>query len=218
MSKPCRVLFSKTGRSRYISHLDLQHTIQRSFIRAGVAMKHTNGFNPHPYMSVALPLSVGCGSVCELLDFELDDNTLFSEIPKKLNPVLPEGLEFIRAYTPESKFKKIKWVEVHGTWQYDNGSPQPSQLNDFFNSGEIVILKKTKRGIGEVDISPAINTIDFEQTHDGLSMKALLSAQEPSLNPDLLVKAVSVHIPECSPDAAFFQRIEIFSEDKQVFR
>ena len=52
----CRVVFEKTGRAKYISHLDLMRTFQHSFIRAGIRIKHTEGFNPHPYISIALPL------------------------------------------------------------------------------------------------------------------------------------------------------------------
>ena len=69
MNDAVRILFEKTGRARYISHLDLQHTIQRSFARAGIAVRHSNGFNPHPQMTIALPLPLGCESLCEIMDF-----------------------------------------------------------------------------------------------------------------------------------------------------
>ena len=49
-----RLLFSKTGRAKYISHLDLMRTFQRAFARAGIQIKHTEGFNPHPFVSIAL--------------------------------------------------------------------------------------------------------------------------------------------------------------------
>ena len=66
-----RLLFSKTGRAKYISHLDLMRTFQRAFSRAGIQIKHTEGFNPHPFVSIALPLSVGYSSQCEILEFGL---------------------------------------------------------------------------------------------------------------------------------------------------
>ena len=66
-----RIIFRKEGRAKYISHLDLMRTMQRVFIRAGVQIKHTEGFNPHPYMAFALPLSVGMESDYEILDFKL---------------------------------------------------------------------------------------------------------------------------------------------------
>lgn len=51
-----RILFSKDGTARFISHLDLMRTIQRSFLRAGISIWHTEGFHPHPYTAIPLPL------------------------------------------------------------------------------------------------------------------------------------------------------------------
>ena len=53
-----RLLFSKTGRARYISHLDLMRTFQRVFPRTELAIKHTQGYHPHPILSIVLPLPV----------------------------------------------------------------------------------------------------------------------------------------------------------------
>ena len=53
-----RLLFSKTGRAVYISHLDLMRTLTRAFLRAECRLKYSEGFNPHPQISIALPLSV----------------------------------------------------------------------------------------------------------------------------------------------------------------
>ena len=69
-----RALFEKTGNAAYISHLDLMRMFQRSFKRAGLPLTHTKGFNPRPSVSIALPMSLGVESVCELLDFELETN------------------------------------------------------------------------------------------------------------------------------------------------
>jgi len=71
-----RLLFAKTDRAVYISHLDLMHVLQRVFLRAGYQLKYSEGFNPHPVISIAVPLSVGHASVCELLDFTLLDEQL----------------------------------------------------------------------------------------------------------------------------------------------
>ena len=66
-----RLRFSKTGRAIYISHLDLMAAMQRAFARAELPLKFSEGFNPHPQISILLPLSVGTASVCELMDFRL---------------------------------------------------------------------------------------------------------------------------------------------------
>ena len=63
-----RIQFIKTDRARYISHLDLMRTFQRAFLRAGIPIKHTEGFNPHAFVSIPLPLSVGYSSACEVLE------------------------------------------------------------------------------------------------------------------------------------------------------
>jgi radical SAM-linked protein len=91
-----RLLFTKTGMAKYISHLDLMRTMQRALLRAGLEIKHTQGFNPHPHMVFALPLPVGCESLCELMDFELVKDVPADEIVPGLNRTLPEGIEFER--------------------------------------------------------------------------------------------------------------------------
>ena len=53
-----RILFEKKGNAVWISHLDLMRLFQRAFKRAGLPLTHTQGFNPRPSVSIALPLSV----------------------------------------------------------------------------------------------------------------------------------------------------------------
>ena len=92
MSK-LRFVFEKTGRARYISHLDLMRTFQRAFNRAGLELKHSEGFNPHPQISVLLPLQLGCESVCERLDADVLSPR--EGMTDELNRVLPEGVRMI---------------------------------------------------------------------------------------------------------------------------
>mgnify|MGYP002574509980 CR=1 FL=1 len=70
MSK-LRLLFVKEAQASYISHLDLMRTFQRAFFRAGLDIRHTEGFNPHAFVSIPLPLPVGFSSACEVLECEL---------------------------------------------------------------------------------------------------------------------------------------------------
>ena len=88
--RKCRIVFEKTGKAIYISHLDLMRTMQRIFVRTGISIKHTEGFNPHPYMVFALPLSVGTESLYELVDINLvDDNEDMDSMPSRLNVTAP---------------------------------------------------------------------------------------------------------------------------------
>lgn len=158
-----RLRFEKTGRAVYISHLDLMHTMQRAFSRAGYALKYSEGFNPHPQISIALPLSVGVGSCCELMDFRLNGDAALAELPARLTAAMPEGIRVTDCYVPETKFAALKYLQIEGRFVYDDRPPaeMAAALQTFFCGGSepIVITKKTKRGVGESDIRPAIRQL-----------------------------------------------------------
>ena len=215
-----RLRFEKTGRAVYISHLDLMHTMQRAFSRAGYALKYSEGFNPHPQISIALPLSVGTASFCELMDFRLKGETDIELLPKKLTDALPEGIRVTDCYIPEHKTAELKYLEIEGRFDYD-GKPADEMcraLRAFYARESIVIEKKTKRGIGQSDIRPAIRELSFETGEAQVKLHAVISAQEPTLNPALLADALCQLAPELSPDFAAFTRLETYLENMQIFR
>ena len=215
-----RLRFEKTGRAVYISHLDLMHTMQRAFSRAGYALKYSEGFNPHPQISIALPLSVGTASFCELMDFRLKDELDIKLLPEKLTDALPEGIRVTDCYIPEHKTAELKYLEIEGRFDYD-GKPVDEMcraLRTFYARESIVIEKKTKRGIGQSDIRPAIRELSFETGEAQVKLHAVISAQEPTLNPALLADALCQLAPELSPDFAAFTRLETYLENMQIFR
>lgn len=215
-----RMRFSKTGRAVYISHLDLMRTITRVFLRAEVRLKYSEGFNPHPQISIALPLSVGCESVCEIMDFKLNDDVQPKELIGLLSEQMPEGLEVLDIYESERKVKELKWLSVSGVFEYDERSSESMVplLEQFFSSESIVIEKKTKRGIGQSNIRPAIKQISFSADGSDVRLAAVISAQEPTLNPELLADALRQLAPDIAPDFAKFKRLEVFDENMQAFR
>lgn len=215
-----RMLFSKTGRAVYISHLDLMRTVTRAFMRAECKLRYSEGFNPHPNISIALPLSVGCESVCEIMDFKMREDMPCEEIRKRLMTQFPEGIEVIDVYEAGRKVKEIKWLRISGVFEYDerDAAAMAEKLNEFYSTESIVITKKTKRGMGESDIRPAIREIGFERNGSDVFMNAVISAQEPTLNPELIADALRQLAPDIAPDFAKFKRLEIFDENMQVFR
>ena len=215
-----RLRFTKTGRAVYISHLDLMHTMQRAFSRAGYELKYSEGFNPHPQISIALPLSVGAASLCEIMDFKLNGENDLSALPEKLSAVMPEGITVLEAYEPKRKPAEIKWLEIEGLFEYDerDAEKMADELAGFFAAEEIVISKKTKRGMGETDIRPAISRIAFAACEGGVKVSAVISAKEPALNPELLADALRQKKPELAPDFARFTRLETLDKNGEVFR
>ncbi len=196
-------------------------TFQRVFLRAGVNLRHTEGFNPHPYMTFALPLSVGIESICEMLDFDLSDNLDLDTLPGILNRTMPEGIEAIKAYQPIKKFVDIVWTEVEGNLIYDAGIREQTsdELTALFKSKELIISKKSKKGYVDTDIIPLIDSIRFEEkSKEMIAVHAVISAQNPSLNPDNMIAAVSVHLPSCAPDFAAFKRIDVYDANHTIYR
>ncbi len=215
-----RMLFAKTGRAVYISHLDLMRTITRAFLRAECRLKYSEGFNPHPNISIALPLSVGCESVCEIMDFKMLEDMPCEEIKSRISDRFPEGIEVIDVYEMQRKVKEIKWLRISGVFEYDerDAAQMAEKLNEFYAAESIVITKKTKRGMGESDIRPAIKEISFEASGRDVILSAVISAQEPTLNPELIADALRQLAPEYAPDFAKFRRLEIFDENMEIFR
>ena len=220
MSDKLRLRFEKTGRAVYISHLDLMHTMQRAFNRAGYRLKYSEGFNPHPQIAIALPLSVGAASRCEIMDFKLLEEPDLAELPARLTAVMPEGVRILEAYEPERKTAQLKWLKVEGVFEYDERDPNEmaAALRDFYSGGPVVITKKTKRGMGETDIRPAIREILFTPGDKLVNITATISAQEPTLNPELLAEALRQLRPEIAPDFAKFTRLETYDAEMQIFR
>ena len=213
-----RLRFEKTGRAVYISHLDLMATMQRAFSRAGLELKYSEGFNPHPLISILLPLSVGTASVCELMDFRLKEDADLRTLPARLTAVMPEGIRVTEAYPAEQKSARLKWLDVTGRLEYDRSAPAPEELQAFFDRDELVIERKTKRGMGLADIRPAIDRIAFAADGTDRILSARISAQEPTLNPDLLIQAMRQLQPELAPDFAEFTRLETYDADHNIFR
>ena len=168
---------------------------------------------------IALPLSVGCSSVCELMDFQLlEESVDITSLKDRLNATMPEGISVQEIYEPTRKNAELKWLEIEGTLEYDHGAPEIEKLEAFFAQSEIVIEKKTKRGIGQSDIRPAIRSIAFEPAGEDIRLRAVISAQEPTLNPDLLPSALRQLCPELAPDFAEFTRLETYDAEMRIFR
>lgn len=213
-----RMRFLKTGRAIYISHLDLMRTMQRAFLRAELPLKYSEGFNPHAQISVLLPLSVCAASVCELMDFSLTQEYDLAELPARLNNALPEGIEVLEVYEAENKVKNLKWLSIEGRFEYDNGKPDTSELSEFYNRAELLVVKRGKKGSTTIDIKPGIREISFSECDDEIIVSAVISAQQPTINPELLVSALRQMKEELAPDFAEFTRLETYFDDMRIFR
>ena len=217
-----RALFEKTGSAIYISHLDLMRAFQRAFKRAGLPLTHTQGFNPRPSVSIALPLSLGTESVCELLDFELDGSKIPNEeIKARLNECLIPGVKVRDVYDDFSKLKNLALLDCQVTLEYDSGVPADAQdkIQALFASEEILVEKKGKNGIVEQNIAPMIRRLTLEvNNNQELTLHALICCQNPTLNPAQLHAAICKYLPELTPNFVRYRRLEVYDINETVFR
>jgi len=214
-----RLRLSKTDTAKYISHLDLMSLMSRALQRAGVKLKFSEGFNPHPYLSVALPLPVGCGSICELLDFDAELDPPFEGLPDQINDVLPGGVRILEAYAPERKFNEITWIGMECLLYYSGGVGIniTEMLKERFSAESIIVSKRTKRGISDIDIIPFIRDIDITGD-DVVNLSAKVTAQNPSINPENILDAIERGNTGLAPDLVSFKRMEVFDGNMDVFR
>ncbi len=217
-----RALFQKTGRAIYISHLDLMRVFQRAFKRAGLPLTHTQGFNPRPSVSIALPLSVGVESGCELLDFDLEGEKVpCDEIRERLNAALVEGVRVLEVYEEAAKIKHLAFLDCVVTLEYDNGVPGDavSRIQNLFSQPEVLVEKRSKNGVKDENIIPMIRSLTVSQTDKNtLELAARVCCQNPTLNPNQLTAAIVKFLPELAPDFSSCRRVEIYDTEEKIFR
>lgn len=217
-----RALFEKTGPAVYISHLDLMRLFQRAFKRAGLPLTHTKGYNPRPSVSIALPLSLGVSSRCELLDFDLEgekiDNALIME---KLNEGLVAGVRVLQVYDGGTKIGKIGYLDCIVTLEYDRKLPEDAllHLEELFRRDALIVEKKGKNGVTEQNIIPMIRRLEvMQESAREIRLSAQVCCQNPTLNPMQLVAAIEKYLPDLAPVFAVCSRVEIYDTENNVFR
>lgn len=217
-----RLLFEKKGNAVWISHLDLMRLFQRAFKRAGLPLTHTQGFNPRPSVSIALPLSVGVESRCELLDFDLDGETLPNEqILSRLNGALVEGVKVLKVYDNGCKIRYLTYLDCAVELEYDAGIPEGAleEISSLFAREEIFVEKKGKSGVVEQNIKPMIRRLSVIPLDSSvIRLEARVCCQNPTLNPMQLSAAVNKYLPDLKPDFARCSRLELYDINETIFR
>ncbi len=186
-----RIKFTKTGNLRYISHLDLQRTFHRVLVRAGIPMWYTKGFNPHAKLVFALPLPIGCESMCELADLKTEREITEDEIKAQLNTQLTDEMYILDVYRPDTKFADIMYAEYRIIISSPNLKPDTAEIVSKLFSSPLYMMKRTKSEEKEVNISDFIKSFEAFFKDGALEIKTVLSAgSTANLNPEYLIAAL----------------------------
>lgn len=193
-----RINYSKSGRAIYISHLDLNRMMSRALRRAKLPMWYTEGFNPHPYITFALPLSLGQSSDCEFMDIRIEGDMTNDEVRSRLEEVLPEGFDIISVYEPVHDAKEIAkamyFVKV--IFADENEAKLFAQRAEELVNGEELIAEKSGKK-GHRKVMKLVNLIDYiydikiTSTENAVNLQCTLAAGNTNnLNPALLVETI----------------------------
>lgn len=209
MNNNVRVFFSKTGRAIYISHLDLYRVFQRAVKRCKLPVWETQGFNPHIYITFALPLALGTAGICESLDTKLTEYVSFEEICERLNSALPRDIRVLSAAEPVYKNTDIEKseYEIKISTDFD-------KLREFFAQEKIITEKKTKKGITEIDLKPMI---EISELCDGFIRMKLPSGTETNINANLVFDAFEKQY-DVEIDLLDIKRTAVYCKNGEIFR
>ncbi|MBQ3330152.1 MAG: DUF2344 domain-containing protein [Ruminococcus sp.] len=193
--KSVRVFYRKFGSCKYISHLDTNRVMLRAIGKSGLNVWRTEGFNQHAYITFALPLSLGFASECESMDFRLlDDNEDLSAIPGRLNACLPDGIRVLRCAESVYKPADIEAAKYAVILEAMNESEISSEelsekLKAFLALPEIIVQKKTKKGMKDVDLKPYILAFEMRGGEKVGFDLTLPAGSTLNINPNLLIGA-----------------------------
>ncbi len=221
---PLRIKFAKRGNLQYISHLDLVRNFTRYIIRSKLPVWYTEGFHPIPKLTFATSLSVGAESECEFLDVKLLELIEPSVIKKMLSDVMPNGLEILDAYFPNTKFTDIATSSYKIRIHTENASSELcDSIRKYVNEGPILIVKKTKSGEREIDIKERISAFDISFDNGNIAISCTLSADNANfLNPELLISALKARFGILSGDISkehyTILRTNLLTSEGRAFR
>ena len=217
-----RVKFAKEGAMKFIGHLDIMRYFQKAVKRANLDVAFSEGFSPHMIMSFASPLGVGITSTGEYFDMELKSATTSSDMVKRLNDAMAEGMKILSIRQVEDgKASKAMSLVAAADYRlkFRETAKLPEnwkeKLEEFKAQKEIVILKKTKKSEKEIDIKPWI--YELKLTDEGLFMK-VAQGSASNLKPDLVVSSLFNYLQKDIPSLITYQREEMYCmvDDKLV--
>ena len=191
--------YNKTGYLKYISHLDLMRLFHRAFKRADIKLKYSNGYNPHPKMVIAQPLSLGYESTSEYLEIDTWEDFEEDIILSRLNSILPNGIE-IKTCKILASFSKtlaalVEFAEYQIRIDYDD-SIRFENLANFLSSPEILVEKYQHKSNTTkiIDIKPLIKSFGYIINDNNIIIDTIIrTGSSQNLNPEHFIQGVIKH-------------------------
>jgi radical SAM-linked protein len=167
-----RVHFSKLGKGRFLSHLELMAVFSRALRRAKVPMRFSEGFHPLPRIILGPALAVGIESRSEYMDLEIQGAVDCCDLTSRLNREVPEWLRVLVAKEIPLKFPSISDSIISSTYVFslkellkdhflDSGDLD-KRLHVFRSNDTNYLEIKRKSGSSRIDLNQWIDRVHLE--------------------------------------------------------
>ena len=211
-----RLSFSKQGYAKYVSNLDLMRMFQRVFKIANVDIAYSQGFNPHQKISISNPLPIGVTGSEEYIDIQTNSVPDYDKMVSDINEILPPDIRILWAAEPKDNLNEIKMAEYDVKFTVLHKLPDFEEYVDALKvKDDIVVSKKTKRGISNVDIKPYIHNLEILES-DGyeFKLKMLLETSDVSnLKATTVLDAFKKYIPNFELDYYVINRNALYKKN-----
>lgn len=219
--KSVRLWYKKDGLAVYTSHLDMNRCFTRAVRRAQIPLWYTEGFNPHPYLTFALPLSLGMESLYESMDIRIVGESSNSEIFDLLKGAMPPGIEIVSVDDPVDDPKTIAFGEFDLLFDCEDTSGLTTLIEQLLSADELIVQKLGKQGRKKV--LKDINLLEFLKSYSvscsGNRVKLTVvfpAGSTTNINPTLLSDEI---VKKCEEDiASFVVRKRLMKADMENFR
>lgn len=199
----------------------------RTFSKAGIPIKFSEGYNPHPKFSIGNPLPLGTESLAEYMDVELAEWMDPDTFIERMNKSLPQGIQLIECKMVEKKASLtslISWSHYEIRFMSDklDGEYNFEEALSKWNSlSQVNITKKKKKGKKKVerqlDIKPLIGNITYKgkDNEDFHVLSALLkSGESGNLKPIELMEAMERELElKADLDMVMIKRLDVFMDE-----
>lgn len=211
-----RIEYTKTGLLRYLGHLDMVRLFERGFRRGQVPLMFSQGFNPHPKIAFAAPLSVGYSSEAELVEIEVETGFDDQQLSRIFSECFPSEIAYRRhriVGASKSLMSMMRTSDYELIWSLPEAYCQRavSVLESFEALSSLTAIKKSKgKKDKTVELKPMVHALKLIKAEGPVSRKivtpagAIASEQcdlyiavtlnagsESNLKPDLLMDALA---------------------------
>lgn len=209
--------YGRDERVKFISHLDFVRCFHRAIRRSKLNFEFSQGFNPHPVMTIAQPLPVGVTSECDYMKVGLITGLNNEQVRDEINRCFPPGFKVYAAY--RMKAKEIDLTQINqAEYIMEIECEQPGDISALMALDEVIVPKKTKKGISDSDIRPHIFEAEDLGYKDGIQTLRLVISCGSSYNlkPETVAAAMEKYCDGFKPTFTSAHRVKMMIDGKDV--